>query len=273
MDLILTWWPLILGLSVTGMVSGVFAGLLGVGGGSIIVPALAFAFDALGFGDDVVQHVAVASSLAIIIPTGIRSALAHNRRGAVDVAILRLWAPFVLVGCLVGGLMAGWFSGDVLRISFGVLAFIIAINSVTPFQQRLMGHLRGSPATHRIVALIVGYLSALMGIGGGSFSVPTIAAFGETMHRAVGTGAAIGVFIAIGGTIGFIVSGWTVPGLPPLSVGYVNLIALVLVGGFSVLTAPLGAALAHRLDQRTLKYIFALFLVAMGINMIWKAMH
>ena len=272
MELILTWWPLILGLSLTGMVSGVFAGLLGVGGGSIIVPALAIAFQALGIGDDVGQHVAVASSLAIIIPTGIRSAMSHHKRGAVDVAILRLWAPFVFAGCLVGGLMAGWFSGDALRIAFAVLAFIIALNIVTPFQQRLMGHLKGSPTTHRIAAAIVGYLSALMGIGGGSFSVPTIAAFGESMLRAVGTGAAIGIFIALGGTIGFIVSGWSEPGLPPLSLGYVNLIAFALVGGFSVLTAPMGAALAHRLNQKTLKYVFAVFLVVVGLNMIWKAM-
>jgi uncharacterized protein len=272
MDLILTWWPLIVGLSVTGMVSGVFAGLLGVGGGSIIVPALAIAFAALAYPDDVSQHMAVASSLAIIIPTGIRSALSHHKRGAVDIAILKLWAPFVFAGCLIGGLMAGWFSGDALRIAFAVLAFIIALNIVTPFQKRIMGHLKGSPTTHRIAATIVGYLSALMGIGGGSFSVPTIAAFGETMHRAVGTGAAIGIFIALGGTIGFIVSGWGEPSLPPLSLGYVNLVAFALVGGFSVLTAPLGAALAHKLNQQTLKYVFAVFLVVVGLNMIWKAL-
>jgi uncharacterized membrane protein YfcA len=118
----------------------------------------------------------------------------------------------------------------------------------------------------------VGYLSALMGIGGGSLSVPTIVAFGETMHKAVGTGAAIGVFIAIGGTIGFIVSGWGQTGLPPLSLGYVNLIALVLVGGFAALTAPIGVNIAHRLDQKTLKYVFAVFLVVVGANMIWKAL-
>ena len=110
-----------------------------------------------------------------------------------------------------------------------------------------------------------------MGVGGGSLSVPTIAAFGATMHRAVGTGAAIGVFIAISGTIGFIISGWNAQNLPPLSLGYVNLIALVLIGGLSVLTAPLGAALAHRLQQRTLKLVFAAFLVFVGLNMIWKA--
>jgi uncharacterized membrane protein YfcA len=272
MSAILQWWPLILGLSLTGMVSGVFAGLLGIGGGAIIVPALALAFEALGYGGDVAQHAAVASSLAIIIPTGLMSARSHYKRGAVDVPILKLWAPFVLGGCLVGGLMAGWFSGDALRIVFGVMALFIAVNIVTPFQQRLMGHLKGSPATHRVAASIVGYISALMGVGGGSLSVPTIAAFGETMHKAVGTGAAIGVFIAVGGTIGFIVSGWNEPGLPPLSLGYVNLIALALVGGFAALMAPLGAALAHRLQQKTLKYVFAAFLVVVGTNMIWRAM-
>lgn len=271
MNLLTTYWPLLVGLSASGLVSGLFAGLLGIGGGAIIVPILSYAFEALGFGGNIAQHVAVASSLAIIIPTGAMSARAHYRRGAVDLGILRLWAPFVLGGTLVGGLMAGWFSGSALRIIFGVMAMFIAFNIVTPFQERLMGHLKGSPLTHRIAATVVGYLSALMGIGGGSLSVPTIAAFGETIHKAVGTGAAIGVFIAIGGTIGFIVSGWGEPGMPPLSVGYVNLIAFVLVGGFAALTAPVGAAMAHRLQQKTLKYVFAAFLVLVGLNMIWKA--
>jgi uncharacterized protein len=167
--------------------------------------------------------------------------------------------------------MAAWFSGATLRIVFGVMAILIAVNIITPFQQRLMGHLRGSPTTHRIAASIVGYVSALMGVGGGSLSVPTMVAFGETMHKAVGTGAAIGVFIAVGGTIGFIVSGWGHTDLPPVSLGYVNLIAFVLVGGFAALMAPVGAALAHRLKQQTLKYVFAVFLVLVGLNMIWKA--
>ncbi|HWA19416.1 MAG TPA: sulfite exporter TauE/SafE family protein [Devosia sp.] len=265
------YWPLVLGLSASGMVSGVFAGLLGIGGGVIIVPILGLVFESMGFSGDVAQHVAVASSLAIIIPTGAMSARSHYKRGAVDVGTLRLWAPFVFMFTMVGGLMARWFSGDTLRIVFGVIALLIAINIVAPLQRRLMGHLHGSPTTHRIAASIVGLLSSLMGIGGGSLSVPTMVAFGQSMHTAVGTGAAIGVFIAIGGTIGFIVSGWGVSGLPPFSLGYVNLIGFVLVGGFAALTAPLGVAIAHRLDQRTLKYVFAVFLVVVGLNMIWKA--
>jgi uncharacterized membrane protein YfcA len=272
MNLLVTYWPLILGLSLAGCVSGVFAGLLGVGGGVIIVPILSYAFEAMGFSGDAAQHVAVASSLAIIIPTGAASARSHYRREAVDVKALKLWAPFVAVATFLGGLAARYVTGEQLRIVFGVIALLIAVNIITPFQRRVMGHLKGSATTHRVAATIVGFLSSLMGIGGGSLSVPTMAAFGATMHEAVGTGAAIGVFIAIGGTIGYILSGWGVTGLPPFSLGYVNLIAFVLVGGFAALTAPAGAAIAHRLNQKTLRYVFAVFLVVVGLNMIWKAM-
>lgn len=271
MSAFFAYLPLIAGLALTGVVSGVFAGLLGIGGGAIIVPALAFALELMGFDGDVVQHVAVGTSLAIIIPTGISSALSHHRRGAVDVRVLKLWAPVIVVSTLIGGLMAGWYSGDALRIVFGVMAIFIAANIVLPFQQQLIGHLSASGLTHRIFAAVVGYISALMGVGGGSLSVPTIAALGATMHQAVGTGAAIGVFIAISGTIGFVVSGWNASGLPPLSVGYINVPALLLIGVLAALTAPLGAALAHRLDQKTLKRVFAIFLLAVGLNMLWKA--
>lgn len=266
------YWPFVLGLMLTGAVSGLFAGLLGIGGGAIIVPVFAHVLQWLGYDGDVVQHVAVGTSLAIIIPTGLASARSHARRGAVDKAILRLWAPVIFASTLLGGLMAGLYSGDLLRFVFGITAFFIAANIVLPFQQRLIGHLHSSPTTHRILAALVGYISALMGVGGGALSVPTIAAFGASMHKAVGTGAAIGIFIAVSGTIGFIVSGWNADGLPPLSLGYVNLIALVLIGGLASLTAPLGAALAHRLDQNVLKLVFAVFLVTVGTNMIWKAL-
>jgi uncharacterized protein len=271
MDTILGLWPFALGLVVTGAVSGVFAGLLGIGGGAIIVPALAYALLWMGYDPGVVQHVAVGTSLAIIIPTGLSSALAHHRRGAVDMRVLKLWAPVIFAATLAGGLMAGLYSGSVLRAVFGVMALFIAANIVLPFQQQLIGHLSASPIVHRIFAAVVGYISALMGVGGGSLSVPTIAALGATMHQAVGTGAAIGVFIAISGTIGFVVSGWGAADLPPLSLGYVNLVALALIGLLATLTAPLGAALAHRLQQKTLKRVFALFLVAVGLNMLWQA--
>ena len=267
---VLSYWPFVAGLMVTGVVSGVAAGLLGIGGGAIIVPALSNALALLGYDADVVQHVAVGTSLAIIIPTGIMSARAHHKRGAVDMAVFRLWVPFIVAGTLIGGLMAGWYSGDVLRIVFAVMAFLIAANIVSDLQTRLMGHLRGSRLTHRVSAFVVGYISSLMGIGGGSLTVPTLVAFGSSMHTAVGTSAAIGVAIALSGTVGFVISGWGASGLPPLSLGYINLVALVLVAVLAAAFAPIGAALAHRLNQKTLKYVFAVFLVAVGLNMLWK---
>ncbi|UJW86932.1 sulfite exporter TauE/SafE family protein [Devosia sp. SL43] len=264
------YWPFVLGLLVTGVFSGLAAGLLGIGGGAIIVPALATALSLMGYDSDLVQHVAVGTSLAIIIPTGIMSARAHYKRGALDMRVLRLWAPLIVVGTFIGGLMAGYFSGDVLRIVFAVMAFVIAANIVFAFQTKLMGHLDGSSLTHRISAFVVGYISALMGIGGGSLTVPTLVAFGATMHAAVGTSAAIGVAIALSGTLGFVISGWGVAGLPPFSVGYINLVALVLVAVLAAAFAPMGAAIAHRLNQQTLKYVFAAFLVFVGLNMLWK---
>ena len=266
------YWPFVLGLMVTGVLSGIAAGLLGIGGGAIIVPALSTALLWLGYDSDVVQHVAVGTSLAIIIPTGFMSARAHYRRGSLDLKALRLWTPFIVAGTFIGGLMAGLFSGDVLRVVFAVMAFIIAANIVFGFQTRLMGHLNGSSLTHRISAFVVGYISSLMGTGGGSLTVPTLVAFGATMHSAVGTSAAIGVAIAFSGTLGFIISGWSVAGLPPLSLGYINLVALVLVAVLAALFAPVGAALAHKLDQKTLKYVFAAFLVVVGLNMLWKVL-
>ncbi len=264
------YWPFVLAMIATGMVSGVAAGLLGIGGGAVIVPALSTSMLIMGFDSDVVQHVAVGTSLAIIIPTGIVSARSHYKRGSLDVAGLKLWAPFIVVGTFVGGLMAGLFSGDVLRIVFAVMAFVIAANIIFGFQTKLMAHLKDSKATHRIAALVVGYISSLMGVGGGSLTVPTLVAFGQTMHKAVGTSAAIGVAIALSGTLGFLISGWGVSDLPPFSVGYINIAALVVVGALAALFAPLGAALAHKMSPTTLKYVFATFLVAVGLNMLWK---
>jgi len=217
------------------------------------------------------MHVAVGTSLAIIIPTGLASARAHFKRGSVDTKALRLWVPFIFAGTLIGGLMAGLYSGNALRIIFGVLALFIALNIVLPVQKRMMEHLKGSALAHRISAFVIGYASALMGTGGGSLSVPTLVAFGASMHQAVGTGAAIGVAIALGGTLGFVISGWGEIGLPPLSLGYVNLVVLVLVGLTASACAPIGAALAHRLDAKALKYVFAVFLTLVGLQMIWKA--
>lgn len=271
MDIIATYAPFIGGLLVTGAVSGLIAGLFGVGGGIVTVPAMAFVFQALGYDPDAVMHAAVGTSLATIMFVGSVSARSHHRRGAVDFGVLKLWAPFLVGSSLLAGLMAGLFSGSFLRGIFGVLALIVAINTVIPFLRRAIAHVSGSRTAHRVAATLIGYFSSLMGIGGGSFSVPTMSAFGMPIHAAIGTGAALGVILAVPGAIGFVVSGWFAEGRPPLSLGYVNLPALLLIATMASLAAPLGAALAHRLDQRQLKLVFALFLIVVAIRMIWQA--
>ncbi len=264
--------PLAAGLLGAGVVAGLIAGLLGVGGGIVMVPAMALAFEIMGYDPNVYQHVAVATSLAVIVGTGTTSALAHHRRGAVIGDVLKIWGPAIVVASLIGGLVAGFFSGDLLRGIFGVVALFIALNIVLPVQRRLMARLGGSNLTNRVSAAFVGFVSALMGIGGGSLSVPTLAAFGFSIHKSVGTAAALGVLLAVPGALGFIVSGWQVAGRPPFSLGYVNIVAMVLIGVSAASVAPLGAALAHRLDQKRLKGVFALFLAVVGLRMLYQVL-
>jgi uncharacterized membrane protein YfcA len=185
--------------------------------------------------------------------------------------VLSLWGPPIVIASLAGGLMAGWFSSDALRIIFGATALLIALNIVMPAQQALMGRLSASPLAHRISAAVIGYISSLMGIGGGSLSVPTLTAFGSPIHTAVGTSSALGVMLALPGMIGFIISGWFAPGTPPFSLGFVNLPAFALVGLIASLLAPIGAALAHRLPGRGLKFVFAAYLIIIGARMLWTS--
>lgn len=271
LDTFVSLLPFLAGLIAVGALSGLIAGLFGVGGGLVTVPAMSFAFQALGYDPDVVMHVAVGTSLATIIVVGSVSARSHARRGAVMPEIIRLWAPWLVGSSLLAGLMAGLFPGNVLRALFGGLALFIAINTAVPFLGRALSRVSASPAANRIAASVIGYASSLMGIGGGSFSVPTLTAFGQPIHKAIGTSAALGVVLAVPGAIGFVLSGWAANGLPPLSLGYVNLPALLMIASIASFAAPIGAALAHRLDQRRLKQAFAVFLAIVAARMLWQA--
>ena len=270
-ELVSQYLPFAIGLAVTGALSGVMAGLLGIGGGIIMVPAMVFAYQLLGYNPDVIMHVAVGTSLAVIIPTGLRSARSHNKRGAVDGKVVKLWGPWIVGASLLGGLMVALYSAAALKIIFGVMALFIALNMALPVQRKLMEKVAGVPMVNRISAAVIGYVSALMGIGGGSLSVPTLVAFGAPIHTAVGTSSALGVLLAIPAAIGFVISGWGAVGAPPLSLGFINIPSLVLIGGLATLTAPLGVALAHKLDARLLKIVFAIFLVVVGGRMILQA--
>ncbi|MCO6383683.1 TSUP family transporter [Oceanicola sp. 502str15] len=263
---------LAVGLVATGAVAGVLAGLLGVGGGIVIVPVLFWLFGWLGVPDAVAMHVAVATSLATIIPTSISSARSHHKKGAIDADLLKSWAPVIFVGALIGGLLSKVIASSGLTLIFGVIALLVAINMALPKKIVLADELPKGPVTRGLVPGFIGVFSALMGIGGGTLSVPTLTAFSFPVHRAVGTAAAFGLVIAVPAVIGFIWSGLGVPLRPPYSLGYVSLPAAVLIFSASVFTAPVGSKIAHSLDPARLKLAFAAFLFLSALKMLWSAL-
>lgn len=253
-----------------GTVAGLLAGMLGVGGGIVIVPSIYYLSSFLGIGQDVVMHVAVGSSLATIIPTGFSSVRSHYRRGAVDGTVLKSWGLSVAIGVMTGTIVAGSVHSAVLTTIFGVLALMVAVRMAWPNKQQTGeagGKLpQGWP--RQVIAFLIGSVSAMMGIGGGSFSVPVLTACGWPIRRAVGTSSAIGLIIAVPGAIGFVVSGWGVEGLPPFSLGYVSLPAVACFVPSSILAAPLGAKIAHTIRVDWLKRAFAVFLGLTAIKML-----
>ncbi len=259
---------LIAGMALTGMIGGILAGLLGVGGGIVIVPVLFWVLKTFQISPEHASHLAVATSLATIIPTSISSMRAHAKRGTVDRDLLRVWGPAVFVGALIGGGLAKVVSGDALRMIFGVVGILVAVNMAIPKTLVISESLPSSGLVNRAIAAVIGIISSLMGIGGGTLSVPTLSAFSFPAHRAVGTAAALGFLIAVPGVAGFIYAGLGVEGLPPGSLGYVSLPAALIIAPVSYLCAPLGARLAHALDARNLKRAFALFLAITAVRML-----
>jgi len=256
----------------TGLVAGVMAGLLGVGGGIVIVPMLEFALGFMGVDPSIRMHIAVATSLAIIIPTSISSSRAHYKREAVDLQLIRNWALWIFIGALAGTWLASQVHSRVLSGIFASVALLVALKMMLPLKIKTLtpGVPRG-PAMIPVPTLI-GLISSMMGIGGGSLSVPVMTAFGEPIHRAVGTAALIGLLIAIPGTLGFMLTGYGNPLLPTGSIGYVNLFGLALIAPTTVLAAPLGARLAHALNKRHLSLLFGGFLLIVAIRMMMRTL-
>ena len=251
-----------------GAAAGLIAGLLGVGGGIVVVPMLYWLSPALGIDPVVALHVAIATSLAVIIPTSISSMRAHARRGGVDPALVRRWAPGVAIGAATGGVAAGFLDGGVLAGVFGVVALIVAVNMALPHTIVVAQSLPASRAINAAFASTIGFISALMGIGGGTLSVPSLSLFGVPIHRAVGTAAVFGLVIAVPAVVGYVWGGWSVDGRPPFSLGYVSLPALLVLGLTTVLFAPFGARLAHSLNRLWLKRCFAVFLTITAVRML-----
>lgn len=260
---------LALALLATGLVAGIIAGLLGVGGGIVIVPVLYYMFTALGIDADVLMHVAVGTSLATILATGTSSARAHWKRGSVDLDLLKRWWWAIALGVIAGATLAGNISGGALTMIFGVVALAVSANMLLRKEgSALAEKLPGSPFKE-IIGFVIGGISVMMGIGGGTLGVPILTLFNYPIRKAVGTAAAIGLIIAVPGTLMSIWFGLGVEGRPPLSFGYVNLIGFLLIIPASTFAAPLGAKIAHAIDPSKLKLIFALFLGFTGLRMIY----
>ncbi|WP_062767098.1 sulfite exporter TauE/SafE family protein [Sphingopyxis terrae] len=255
----------------TGAVGGVIAGMLGVGGGIVIVPVLDLVLAALGIDSSVRMHVAVATSLATIIPTAISSSRAHEAKGAVDHDQLRRWGVAIFLGAIAGVLLASRVSGDVLSAVFGIVALLVAVKMLLPLEGKHIAETMPEGVAGQAIPFAIGGISSMMGIGGGTLSVPVMTLFNVPIHRAVGTAALFGLLISAPAAVAFVVTGWHVEGLPPGSLGYVNLIGLAVIGPATFVTAPWGARIAHALSKRQLSILFGLFLTVVAVRMLIRA--
>lgn len=260
---------LIVLLLIVGLFAGVLAGLLGVGGGIVIVPALYHVFGYLDIDPAIRMHLAVGTSLATIIPTSIRSVLSHNKKGAVDGSLLKRWAAPLFIGVLIGTALASIVDNTGLTLVFAVVALGVACHmAFVSGEWRLRDQLPGGPVG-ALVPTLIGGISAMMGIGGGTLGVPTLTAFSVAIHRAVATAAGFGLIIAIPGTAGFIIAGWGAANLPLGSIGYVNLLGFAVIVPATLLAVPWGVKIAHWLPPRPLRLAFAFFLAATSLRMFW----
>jgi hypothetical protein len=251
----------------TGAIAGLMAGLLGVGGGLVIVPALVMLFASQGFADATLMHFAIGTSLATIVVTSVSSLLAHHRRGSVDWLIVRWMAPGIVVGALGGARLAGYVSSPGLGVFFGVFELLVALQLVFAFQ----------PAARRqvpckaglgLAGAVIGAVSALLGIGGGTLTVPFLLWNRVDIRASVGTAAACGLPIAMGGAAGFAMGSISAVSPQGLNTGFIYWPAVAGIGLASVSMAPVGARLAHQLPKKTLQRVFALLLTVIGLKMV-----
>lgn len=251
----------------TGAAAGLAAGLLGIGGGLIIVPILFFIFSAQGVDSDHVMHMALATSLATITVTSVSSTWAHHRRGAVLWPIVIRLFPGIILGAWLGARLASVLVSDVLRPIFAVFELIVAVHLLTNIKPVM--HSTSIPQTRALSGgVVIGSISAMVGIGGGTLTVPFLLWHNVTIRNAVASSAACGFPIAVVGTAAYVISGWNIAESSEYLLGYVNLPAFALIIITSILTAPIGAGLAHRLSERNLRTVFAILLLLLSLKML-----
>ena len=263
--------PMLALILAIGAVAGVIAGLLGVGGGIVLVPAFYFAFEGLGYGPDGLMQICLATSLATIIVTSIRSVMGHHKKGAVDWDILKRWGPGIAIGAALGVVVAAGLRNEILMGIFGVLGVLVGLYMAFGRSEWRFGDAMPDGAGRLVTSPALGFLSVLMGIGGGSFGVPLMSLYGQPIHRAVATAAGFGVIIAVPSVIGFLMVSGPEIGRPPFTIGLVNLVAFAVVVAMTLITTPIGVRLAHAMDPKPLKRVFAFFIMIMALNMLRKA--
>ncbi|SJN53877.1 hypothetical protein VR7878_00528 [Vibrio ruber DSM 16370] len=256
-------------LIVLGAFVGVMAGLLGIGGGLIIVPALLFLFPHIGIGSDIAMQVALATSLSCIILTSGSSALNHLRYGNIDLLAVKWLTPGIVAGGLMGATLADWMPSEYLPKVFGVIVLFLAMQMFLSIRQQTMKPMPGQ-GSMILSGSLIGMISSLAGIGGGALSVPYLNRHGVEMRKAVGTSSLCGCVIALSGMVGFIWHGFTIQNLPPFSLGYVYLPALLFVSCSSMFTTRIGAKLATELPTSVLKKVFAVFLMFVSVHMLLR---
>ena len=259
-----------LAVALSGVVSGLMAGVFGIGGGAVLVPVFYQVFGLLGVEEAVRMHLSVGSSLAIIIPTSLRSFTSHKARGAVDMELLRSFYVPIPVGVVLASLTAALISSEGLRIIFAVITLLVAFRLLFNRESWRIGtEIPGNPA-RGVIGVLIGYFSTLMGIGGGVMNNTFMTLYGRPMHQAVATSSGVGVMIAIPGTLGYIWAGWGAPGLPVASTGYVNWIAVAIIIPIALVVTPWGVRLAHALSKRQLEVAFGLFCVFVSARFFWS---
>ncbi len=267
----MTDWQLWTEFLAVGCGAGFLAGLLGIGGGMVMVPLMTWLLDHRGFPPDALVKVAVATSLSTICFTSLASVRAHHRRGAVDWSVVKPFAPGIVVGSLIGAQIANAIPGTVLATLF---AIFVAASGLQMFMDRKPKPARVLPGPKGMFGAggVIGMLASLVGAGGGFISVPFMTWCNVPVHRAVGTSSALGFPIAIAGTVGYVLAGWNLHGMPAGTLGYLYLPAVGLISITSVLLAPYGASVAHRMNVRQLKRVFAVMLFVLAAYMLRKGL-
>jgi uncharacterized membrane protein YfcA len=255
-----------------GVLVGIIAGLLGIGGGVVVVPILVFIFTANGFPDQHLMQVALATSLGSIMVTSVSSFMTHHRHGAVNWGLVKRISAGVLIGTFAGTWLASRLSTTALKVFFALFLYYVAATMLSNFKPKPNRQLPGTAGMSGVGGLI-GVVSSLVGIGGGALSIPFMMWCNVPVHTAIGTSAAIGFPIAVAGTLGYVINGLTIADLPSPHIGYLYIPALFGIAFFSFFTAPYGARLAHRTPVVTLKRIYACFLIVIATRILWGVLN